>query len=318
MDDYNICKICGFVGKNSRGRNSHILRIHKETTIGDYYKKFYPRYCLICNKLIEFKGEKYLQYKFCSQECLSDAFSKRTPKNKDAKKYAEKELIEHLVFLHQKYGGFVTQSLVKKVGEYNFQIYHKYFGSFSKACKLANVPCIEKPAGLKADKLISTPLTILVDSREQQPYFFEDSVTGTMDVGDYSIKDCENCNVVIERKSLFDLKSTLSPKNGFDRFIREFERAREKGLYVVVLVDDSLENFFKIPNFRGKMSNKALFHNLKIIESKFADCCQFLFTGNRTTSAKLVFSLCAVDKKSLIGVDLQDLFNTNKLFNYLA
>lgn len=68
--------------------------------------------------------------------------------------------------------------------------------------------------------------TIVIDTREQKPYEFEDvkTITGTLPTGDYSIQGCEN-NICIERKSLQDLYQTLTW--GRDRFKKELERMQE-------------------------------------------------------------------------------------------
>lgn len=47
-------------------------------------------------------------------------------------------------------------------------------------------------------------MRILIDTREQLPYQFENSEVGTIPVGDYSICGLEN-HVAVERKELNDL-----------------------------------------------------------------------------------------------------------------
>ncbi len=107
------------------------------------------------------------------------------------------------------------------------------------------------------------PFTIIVDTREQLPYRFEDvrinrkksfvwAKTKTLSTGDYSIAGFEN-KICVERKSLVDLYGTLGTGRG--RFEREFERMQEMDTALVVIEatwkeiafpnvnDDGTENF---------------------------------------------------------------------------
>ncbi len=307
--DLNICKICGFVAKNSRGRNSHLTRVHKDWTVEKYYLTFYPKHCIVCSKKLKYK-DKYLQYKFCSRKCLAVAFKEHVPKNKGVRKHAKKELLDELVSLHKKYNGYVTQSLMRTNGKYSVQLYHNVFGSWNNACREAKVPFIPKMTFNYNYKNYSTPLTITVDSREMKPYFFEDFVVEKLDVGDYALRDCPEQKVVIERKSISDLKGTFS--NQINRFQRELDRAREQNLYVVIFADCSKAAFFKKKNYFGRMTNRSIYHNIKFVCSKYADCCQILFTGSKKKSNSIVFLVLATEKSYLKGVDLQEEYDNKR------
>ncbi len=85
--------------------------------------------------------------------------------------------------------------------------------------------------------------TIIVDTREQLPYKFEDvridrkksfvwSKTKTLQTGDYSLECYEN-RVCVERKSLADLYGTLG--RGRERFERELERMQTLDASMVVI-----------------------------------------------------------------------------------
>ena len=88
------------------------------------------------------------------------------------------------------------------------------------------------------------PLTILVDTREQEPLteWPEGTVTecATLDTGDYSIKGWEWA-VAIERKSLLDLAGTMlggyegKPRKPPRRFNLELERMRHYDLRAIVV-----------------------------------------------------------------------------------
>src|SRR3990167_9652763 len=87
---------------------------------------------------------------------------------------------------------------------------------------------------------------MLIDTREQRPLVFpaDHTLTGvveeTLPVGDYqpAFEDGTRPPIVFERKSVADLAKSLS-KN-YDRFKAELLRAKEAGLTLIVVVEDSL------------------------------------------------------------------------------
>jgi DNA excision repair protein ERCC-4 len=91
--------------------------------------------------------------------------------------------------------------------------------------------------------------TILVDSREQQKYFFTKSYTTCLSEGDYSIDKYQGL-VAIERKSLDDLVQTLIYNK--ERFHNELERLTTYEAKCVV-VESSFQDLLL-----GKYVSKAL------------------------------------------------------------
>ena len=85
----------------------------------------------------------------------------------------------------------------------------------------------EKMRTLKQEEEIKTlykkneDMPIIIDSREQRPYDYDNAITKKLDTGDYSIKHFEN-EVCVERKSMDDLVNTLL--NHTARFDRELLR----------------------------------------------------------------------------------------------
>ena len=371
MKEQHKCKICGKEFKNSRGRNIHIRFKHPEISIEEYYYKYYPRHCKVCKKLISFKGEKYLQSVYCSMKCMSKDFSER----KDfktfnvKKKYKKDFLLQQLKNLHIKYKGYVTQQMVKENTELSFQLYHSYFGSFTEACKLANVPNLGQHNSRKhfkkdvikkiketfektkikinwkllfkhtdltkqsvyqffsslgdaceeanvpyhlEDKIkgkqINNMLKIIIDSNEKKPYNFKNCVFKRLNFGDYKSANFYN-GVVFERKSKNDLKSTMSGGKSTKRFAKVMERARDKNAYVLIIIDCTKDDFFSTPTY-GRMSNRAIYHNIKKFGSIYADICQFVFTGSRSNSKKIIefcFNWRPID---LININFQDLMGS--------
>ncbi len=133
------------------------------------------------------------------------------------------------------------------------------------------------------------PLSILIDSREQNPLKLAcETTVAKLDVGDYISKSHFN-SISVDRKSLVDLCGTIS--QGYDRFIREIERAKELGLYLVVLVEEKLEKLLNLPFLPETQRIKA---SPDFISSRIRDLCQtyenlqFVFVDGRSAAAKLL------------------------------
>ncbi len=149
-----------------------------------------------------------------------------------------------------------------------------------------------------------SPLEMIRDTREQEPLDLGcETIDSKLDFGDYCSKSHYK-NVFVDRKSLPDLIQTLS--SGFDRFNREFERAKAMGAYIVVGVEDSLENLLKLPFIEAGRHTKC---SPEFICSRIRELCQnhntqLVFCKNRAglvAFIKKIF-LCKQDVKTL---DLQ-------------
>ena len=104
--------------------------------------------------------------------------------------------------------------------------------------------------------------TIIVDSREQKPYFNKNIEVKGLKTGDYSIKGYEN-KICIERKSLIDLFGTLGAGN--KRFKKELERAQELDYFAIIIDgtfrqvrDKDFEGSYH-SKMKGYIINKILF-----------------------------------------------------------
>ena len=130
-------------------------------------------------------------------------------------------------------------------------------------------------------------MRILVDQREQCPFFFEgydvEVVPGTLQAGDYSIPGLESL-VAVERKSLPDLVACLG--NERDRFKRELERLR--GYESVVVVVEAPERDLWAGNYRSKLNAKAAYQSIISFECRYR--IPFKFFENRSYAEKYAFS----------------------------
>lgn len=147
---------------------------------------------------------------------------------------------------------------------------------------------------------------IIVDSREQQPLNLKGvkTVSHSLSFGDYAIVGREN-NLVVERKSLPDLVSSCV-KN-YERFRKEFERAKTSGATMIVLCEESLStalNFCYIPYFKKytRIRPEVVFHNIRELIQDFG--YQFLFCDGRIKSAETLLKIFRI-KSDINKIDLQ-------------
>lgn len=112
----------------------------------------------------------------------------------------------------------------------------------------------------KAPASVSDPvpsgLTILIDSREQDPYrFTAPTVTTGLRSGDYSIIGLQD-KIAIERKSLQDAYQTFS--HGRARFERELVRLSKLD-YAAVVIEADLDKalFYPPTGMSGKSFNRS-------------------------------------------------------------
>ena len=93
------------------------------------------------------------------------------------------------------------------------------------------------------------PPTILIDTREKQPFTFAWAVshsqikpvqTGKVDAGDYTVLNIPNLVTIERKKTVGELYNNLVGKDKYERFIREMERMQSfKHRYIVVEQDMS-------------------------------------------------------------------------------
>lgn len=82
---------------------------------------------------------------------------------------------------------------------------------------------------------------IIIDTREQNPFIFEDYevVSKALNAGDYSIDEAEN-EIAIERKSVADAVSTVI--TGHERFREEVLRAKKNLKYFAIVIEGNIKD----------------------------------------------------------------------------
>lgn len=143
---------------------------------------------------------------------------------------------------------------------------------------------------------MSTPLHIIIDSREQTPWAFPpDQAICTVDslkTADYALKG--DSNFAIERKGLDDFAGTIS--SGWQRFSRELERM--EGFAAKVMIVEGLmydvcfyeqNNELVHPNHNHIMITPQFI--LKQIAGLTMRNVSVLFAGNADIAAGMAFAI---------------------------
>lgn len=303
MADIVHCLECGAQFESRRSLHTHV-KAHA-MTLGEYYVKNFPRFDLFTGEPIPFKTyDNYIttdfrnkknMYKWLNSvseiersEYCKNSFIKHMEEGRDLKfapnhlylmthpRLPKKEFFseELLNELFKKYG--LTNIFVKNIPECpNFE---------------------DIPHGLK----------VFEDTREQQPLKFKniESISLKLDFGDYTASSDNYSYVYVDRKAENDFKGTMS--QGFERFCRELDRVREFGAYLYIIVESDFRQIYMNNNlpFNKKVNLSYTWENMRKIISSYSDVCQFVFTGSRENSERIIPYLL-VNGDSLKAVDVQ-------------
>ena len=310
----SVCQICEKEFDNDASLHKH-LKAHK-LRMAEYYQQCYPRHDLYDGKLIKFKNkEQYFSTDFNSRTNLK-MWLKEVPEE-DAKKYCidllkARKRAKRLIYAP-------TQVELRTLMLPPVHYYNLLFGDYYDLCKkLKFENKYASPREFVTGAAYSKDdYTIYIDTREQLPLEFDwPTEPKGLKVGDYALSDPSvTCDCYIERKSLSDFISTLSVKH-FDRFEREIQRAQELEAYLIILVEDTLNNalsFRYLPYIskKIKVTPEFIFRNVRQLIQKYPHI-QFLFDKDREESSRIIkrifFSNCYYRQ-----VDLQLAYDTKKL-----
>lgn len=292
------CLECNQEFGNLKSLHSHI-KVHG-LACPEYYVKHFQRRNLFNGELLPYKDyQTYFGYDFENAKQLNKWCEINSPEvvkpyilAQLVKRKDEKSLIYAPSYLDLKLSRMPT-----------VESYRKHFGGYGKAAK---------EAGLKfwyTDKLPQdfhqTPeLEIFIDTREQKPLSFPKSHVSKLDFGDYTIGGDHYSYTYVDRKSSSDFKGTMTL--GYKRFEDEILRAKEFGCFLFVVVESSIEKIYaenNVPYFH-KANLDFIWHQMKELQRKYYDVCQFIFSGGRDESEALIPKILYHGKK-LWKVDLQ-------------
>jgi len=288
------------------------LRSHK-VTLAEYYIKYYPRYNLYSQsigkeELLPFKNkDQYFSKDFSTRDQLIKWCESQS--SDIVKPYMLKLLKKRVSEKNLKRAPSHLELAVNEMP--TIELYQKHFGSYSAACKEAKVrPMFGSRLPDDWGSEVDPSIKIFIDTREQQPLEFSSSELLKLDFGDYAVGKEHYDYTYVDRKGEQDFKSTLS-KNNLERFKKELQRARDFDSYLFVVTEGSISSIEKHNRWSPHMSNmKYIYHNMRVLTHEFAGNCQFIFTGSRKESERIIPKLLILGQK-LWDVDLQYYIDNN-------
>ena len=280
------CKICEEKFETDKAFHSHLKKIHGEFQ-QDYYVKHYPRKSLLYKRQIPFLSKKeyfnteFLDYNEFYQWCLVE------------KADTVKEKIKQMVGNRIQCKNYQFAPFYLELHTLNLPSIHiikKFFGSYNNLCReMGKEPLFNKKFPTEVnDPYNEEDFEILIDTREQQPLNFKRSRSEKLFVGDYLLSSGDSCRTFVDRKSTADFIGTLSFHN-LERFKKEIEKAQFLDSYLFVVVEDTLLNVINhAKKFRKNSSCSFVFHNMRELCHQYPRRIQFLFSGSRKNSEKLI------------------------------
>lgn len=285
VENFNNCKIC----EEDVVNDSHYYREHK-ITLADYFVKYFNRKDLYTGETLEFKNkEQYLAADFSNKNNLKKYIKEIHPDK--ARDYCvnllkNRKNIKNLIYAP-------TQVELKSIISPTIITYNRLFpaGYYDLCNKLGfkqrfNCQTLKNPL---LEPEIPKDAVIEVDTREQAVLKLKTDIEiKKLNFGDYYSKNY--FNIYIERKSLNDFIGTFS--QGLERFCRELDRAQKEKAYIVILVENTLNecaNFNCLPwvSRRIKAKPDFILHNVRSILQKYLNC-QFVFVDGRKEAVNLL------------------------------
>lgn len=277
--------------RDAMHRYLRVLRIKQE----EYYTTYFPRRDLFTGEPIPFVScDQYLHTDFVSKHNIKKLIKQKPDEAKEwAINWLKKRKIEKGLMYPP------TQTELRSLPCPTVR-YFNSVGGYSKICA---------ELGYKIrfnDVVTFTPLPegvkIIQDTREQKPLDFPfDLQKKALYVGDYNIT---GSRTYIERKSLQDFIGSFTTKRrnplnnskvGVERIKAELDRARGAGYYIVMVVEESINNalsFNFMPQMRfTKVVPDHVFKNLRDLLVEYTDCFQAVFVKNRYEAVQTIIKI---------------------------
>lgn len=292
------CKECEEEFQSLKSLHAHIKK--HSLILGDYYVKHFQRKNKLNGNLLQFKNyEDYFNKDFTNRSQMIE-WCETAPED-EVKEYILSCLKKRIEKKKLKYAPNTVELFTADLP--SISIYKRLFGSYSQVCEQCNAQPMFKSPLPKEFHNDYRSSKIYIDTREQQPLAFPNSTPLKLDVGDYAVNGDDYDYTYVDRKSFADFCSTMTV--GEKRFARELQRCRDLGCYLFIVTECDLYKMAKINSFSPKRYNLSyVFHNMKELQHKYRDCCQFVFSGNRSNSKILIPKLLMCGQK-LWNTDIQ-------------
>jgi hypothetical protein len=295
------CLECKEEFDSERSLHTHIKK-HK-IYLHDYFVKHFPRRNLLTNELLPFKDKNsYFSNDFLSIHQLYEWCE--LAEKEIVKNYIKEKLLQRIQTRELQYAPNEIELFTSFLP--SIDIYKKFYKSYTYICKEIGIDPLFSQK-LPDDFWNDCDFEIITDTREQEPLYFKKQIIDKLDIGDYGIIDGFDYTFV-DRKSEQDFKSTLSQAN-LERFEKELVRARSINCYLFIVTE---ANLYDLENLNKKSYHKSnlkyIYHNMRVLQHKYKDCCQFVFTGSRLNSENLIPKILRSGKK-IWNVDMQHFIN---------
>lgn len=299
-----LCEECNQSFDSLKSLHCHVKK--HDMLIGDYYVKHFKRKNKLTGELLPFKNyDEYFEKDFSQPHQLKE-WCDSAPDG-EVKRYII-EILDKRIKSKKLKSGLSSVELFT-CGFPDIDVYKKYFGSYTDACK----NCLTEPMyNGKLPKEFwndysNTP--ILIDTREQLPLSFKNSKILKLDVGDYAVSGDLYNYTFVDRKSFNDFCATVT--HSYARFARELDRCRSVGCYLFIVIEAKLDYIDKYnKNSYKKFNLNYVFHSMRELQRQYSDCCQFVFSGSREKSQELTPKLLVMGKK-LWKTDMQYFWSKN-------
>ena len=300
-----ICKVDGKEFKDEKSLHFALrgYGLNKEK----YYHKYFPKKDLLTGETILFKSkEQYFNSDFNDKNNMKKWLKEQSLEK--AQEYCKSLLIKRKEEKNIQYSP--TQVELRTIMSPSIVFYNKIFNDYYSLyldIGLENKFVHPKNISHQFENKLTIRDTIYVDTREQSWLKFNIPFEIKMlPYGDYTCSN-DNDNCYIERKSLSDFISTLSSGN-LNRFKNEIEKAKNNNAYIVVVVEEKLQNalsFQYLPHISKKIkaTPEFIFHNVRSLTQDYNNL-QFLFVDGREEMKRVIESILA-SKCFYKKVDLQ-------------
>lgn len=307
MDKGDYCKTCKICGKGFeylKNLHVHIAKSEKMSLI-TYYHKYFPRRDLFNNELLPFNTvDQYFTTFFSSKHNMSTWFKSQNGSSK-AIDLAKKILINRKNKNHLTLAP--TQVELRTINAPSIGGYLSLF-DYSEFCKSIGLrPRLDyfnyevKPT--------NHDIKVIIDSREQQPFEFKKSRISKIDVGDYTAFGNDYSDVFVDRKSINDFFSTFYTAKSFQRFKKEIARADEMGVYLFVLVEETLNTclLYKTKFVKDRGFVPHTFKNIRTLLEEH-DNIQFVFCKGRNHANETCLKILSQGENAM-KMDIQYLID---------
>lgn len=304
-----------------RGDFDQLRAMAKERKIKqeNFCLTFFPKRCLGCGEPIEFKNmEQYLAQDFKDKNQIK-AFIKRDPEA--ARKWAVEWLKKRKEEKSLVYAP--SQVELRSLQCPSMKYYESVGGYYSITRELGFVERYNDAPLVFGDV---SKAVVIQDTREKAPVKVGlKTLVAKVDEGDYALDTTHDKGVRIERKSLSDFSQTLNQRSiervkeedsAFERFARELERAKQKGFYVVMVVETDLTSALSLeylPQMRwSKVTSSHVFKNLRDLLVQYPTTFQAVFADGRKEVARIMHRIFELGTQ-VKTIDLQWAYEEGRL-----